>query len=98
VIATYGRAIEEKNLTLFRSVKPNLSADEERRLQEGFRAVSSQEVQLTVRSLDRQGDQASVLVDRRDVITAGGRQQTVESQQRLSFARSSGSWVITDIQ
>ena len=30
---------------LFRSIKPNMSADEERRLQEGFRAVTSQRVE-----------------------------------------------------
>ena len=98
VVATYGRAIENKDLTLFRSVKPNLSADEERRLQDGFRAVSSQEVNLTVTSLDREGDRASVIVGRRDVITVGSRQQTIESQQRLSLVRADGGWVITEIR
>jgi hypothetical protein len=98
VIATYGRAIENKDLTLFRSVKPNLSADEERRLQDGFRAVSSQEVNLTITSLDRQSDRATVVVGRRDVITVGGRERTVESQQRLSLVRAEGGWVITDIR
>ena len=98
VVATYGRAIERKDLTLFRSVKPNLSADEERRLAEGFRAVSSQEVTLTITSLDRQGDRATLDVRRQDVVTVGGRQQRVESQQRLSLARSGGGWVITDIR
>ena len=79
-MATYGRAIETKDLALFRSVKPNMSANEERRLQQGFRAVTSQRVNLTIASIDRRGETASVVVQRRDVIEVAGRTQTAESQ------------------
>ncbi len=96
--ATYARAIETKDLGLFRSIKPNLSREEERRLQEGFRAVTSQRVNLTVVSIDRRGDQATVVVRRRDTIQAGGRQQTSESTQTMAVARSNGNWVIVDIR
>ena len=41
VVATYGRAIETKDLGLFRSVKPNLSRTRSGALQEGFRAVDA---------------------------------------------------------
>ena len=98
LIGNYGRAIEHKDLALFRSIKPNLSAAEERRLQEGFRAVSSQRVSLTVNSIDRKGDRAVVSVRRRDTIDIGGRQQTAESQQTLTVARDNGGWVIVDIR
>ena len=98
LIASYGRAIESKDLALFRSIKPNLSSQEERRLREGFRDVASQRVALTVVSISRHGDEASVGVRRRDTIQAGGRQQTVESHQTLRVSRASGSWVITDIR
>jgi serine/threonine protein kinase len=98
LIGNYGRAIEHKDLALFRSIKPNLSAAEERRLQEGFRAVSSQRVSLTVNSIDRKGDRAVVSVRRRDTIDIGGRQQTSESQQTLTVARDNGGWVIVDIR
>ncbi len=98
IVATYGRAIENKDIALFRSVKPNLSGDEERRLLEGFRAVTSQQVNLTVTSVKQQGDGASVAVRRRDVIVAGGRERTVESTQTLSLARGNGGWVITEIR
>jgi serine/threonine protein kinase len=98
VTATYARAIEEKDLALFRSVKPNLSREEERRLQEGFRAVTSQRVNLTVLSLDRHGDEASVVVRRKDTIEAGGRQQTTESQQTMTLARTGGRWTIVQIR
>jgi hypothetical protein len=98
VVATYGRAIENKDLTLFRSIKPNLSREEERRLQEGFRAVSSQQVNLTVLAIDRRGPEATVTVRRRDTIQIGGRQQNAESQQTMRLARSTGAWVILEIR
>jgi hypothetical protein len=98
VVSSYGRAIETKDLALFRSIKPNLSAAEERRLQEGFRAVASQRVNLTVTSIERRGDRAVVSVMRRDTIDVGGRQQTSQSLQTLTLARDNGNWVIVDIR
>jgi serine/threonine protein kinase len=98
VIATYGRAIEGKDIKLFRTIKPNLTAQEERRLQEGFRAVSSQRVSLSVISLERKGDQASAVVRRRDEIEAGGRRQTTDGRQVLTLSRSGSTWIITEIR
>jgi len=97
-VATYGRAIESKDVALFRSIKPNMSSDEERRLQQGFRAVTSQRVFLTVASIERRGDTASVVVQRRDVLEIAGRRQTVEAKQTLSFSRAGDGWVIVEIR
>jgi serine/threonine protein kinase len=96
--ATYARAIETKDLALFRSIKPNLSREEERRLQDGFRAVVSQRVSVAVTSIDRRGDEATVLLRRRDVIQVGGREQTAESQQTLRVGRSGSAWIILAIK
>jgi predicted Ser/Thr protein kinase len=98
VIATYARAIETKDVALFRSIKPNLSRQEERRLEEGFQAVTSQRVSMTIVSIDRRGDQASVVIRRRDTIQIGGRQQTPETQQVMRLARSGRDWTIVDIR
>ncbi len=98
VTASYARAIETKDLMLFKSIKPNLSREEERRLQDGFRAVSSQRVALTITSIDRRGDEASVRVKRRDTIEAGGRTQTVDSDQTLQLTRTSTGWVVVAIR
>jgi hypothetical protein len=98
VTSTYARAIETKDLALFRSIKPNLSREEERRLQEGFRAVSSQHVAITIVSIDRRGDEASVRVKRRDTIEAGGRTQTLDSDQILQLTRASAGWVVVAIR
>jgi hypothetical protein len=98
VVATYGRAIENKDLSLFRSVKPNLSSAEERRLEQGFRAVTSQRVTLTIGSIDRRGDAATVVVQRRDVLDINGRRQTVDAKQVLTLNRGRDGWVIVEIR
>jgi hypothetical protein len=97
VVATYARAIETKDLALFRSVKPNLGAEEERRIQQGFRAVASQQVRITILSIDRRGDRATLRLRRQDVIDVGGRRQSPESQQAMTLAKSNGTWTILEI-
>jgi hypothetical protein len=98
LVATYARAIETKDLALFRSIKPNLSAEEQRRLENGFRAVSSQHVALTIVSIDRRRDDAVVAIRRRDTIDAGGRTQTVDSAQTLQLTRTPTGWVLVTIR
>jgi len=97
IVATYARAIETKDLQLFRSVKPNMSAEEQRRIEEGFRAVTSQQVNIVILSLEQRGPEASVRIRRRDTILAGGRQQTSETQQTLTLTRAASGWVIREI-
>ena len=97
VVATYARAIETKDLALFRSVKPNLSSAEQRRIEDGFRAVSSQRVNITILSIDRRDAKASVRLRRSDTIAAGGRQQTTESQQTMTLIQTGSGWVIGEI-
>jgi hypothetical protein len=97
VVATYAHAIETKDVGLFRSVKPNMSPEEQRRIEEGFRAVSSQRVTITILGIDRKGQDASVRLRRRDTIDAGGRQQTSDTQQTMTLTRTGAAWVIREI-
>jgi hypothetical protein len=97
IVATYVRAIEAKDIGLFRSVKPNMTADEQRRIQEGFRAVTSQHVDVTILAVDQRGQEASVRLRRHDVIQAGGRQQTADSQQTMTLTKTAAGWVIREI-
>jgi hypothetical protein len=97
VIATYARAIETKDVSLYRSVKPNLSAAEQRTIEDGFRAVTSQRVAVTIQSIEHRGQEARVRLRRHDVIQAGGRQQTADSQQTLTLTRTQAGWVIREI-
>jgi serine/threonine protein kinase len=98
VIASYARAIEDKDIRLFRSLKPNLSREEQRRLEDGFRAVQKQSVNVTILSIDRRGDDAVVMLRRRDTVQAGGRQQQTESQQTIALRRGGGAWTIVEIK
>ena len=98
VVATYARAIETKDLGLFRSVKPNLSLEEQRRIEDGFRAVTSQRVALTIVSIEPHGQDATVSVRRRDTIQAGGREQTADSVQTMTLAHAASGWLIRDIR
>jgi hypothetical protein len=55
---TYERAIEGKDVALFRSVRPTLSADEERRLRASFAQIDKQEIDMRVEQVTIAGDTA----------------------------------------
>jgi len=96
-IATYVRAIESKDVALFRAIKPNTSTEEQRRIEDGFRAVTSQKVAVRVLGIERRGSDALVRLRRTDTIDAGGRQRSTETEQTMTLTRSSTGWVIRDI-
>jgi hypothetical protein len=68
LLASYERAIETKDLPLFRSVKPNLSAEEEKRLRKAFDSTRTHEVTITVEALDCQESRCMVRLARRDTL------------------------------
>jgi len=94
LIGDYGKAIETKDLTLFKAVKPNLSPAEEQRARAGFAAVKSQTVRITVVSLEVEGQAAIARIMRRDTINGS----LVSSfPQTLRLARAGGNWGIVEI-
>ena len=98
VIATYERAIETKNVELFRSVRPALSSADEARLRESFRQVDSQELTIRVTDLKISGRTAVVRLARTDTIVSSGRRQApLSSQQTLTLNKVGSGWVIADI-
>ena len=94
VISEYGRAIGSQDLALFRSLKPDLTADEEKRLREAFKIIKSQVVGITVESIQMEGDHATVRVTRQDVVN--GRPMK-PAPQTFRLERSGGSWLIQSI-
>ena len=94
VIAEYGRAIGSQDLALFRSLKPDLSADEEKRLREAFKMIKSQVVGISVESVAIDGDRATVRVTRQDVVN--GRPMK-PAAQTFRLARSGANWQIQSI-
>jgi len=97
-LATYERAIEGENIDLFRQVKPNLTADEAKRLQTSFDAMDSHDVELDIQSIAIEGDRATVKLARRDVIVIRGRSQNGNSRsQTFVLAKTAGNWIIIQI-
>ncbi len=98
VLADYERALETKDLALFREVKPNLSASEEKALTEAFRNTDSQQVEMSVNGVVIEGDSATVSVSRRDIIVIRGRSQDGRSRpQSFVLSKAGGKWVIVQI-
>jgi hypothetical protein len=94
VIATYERAIEAKDLQLFRSVKPNLSSDEERRLRKAFESTNSHEVAITVEGVDCQDARCVARLMRRDTLD---RSIVSSFPQILRLNEGPAGWVIEEI-
>jgi hypothetical protein len=96
-IGTYERAIESKDLALFRSVRPDLSADEERRLRASFEQVTRQQIDIRIETITVTGDTATARLARQDTVDMGGRSQTSRSTQTLRLARRNADWIIVEL-
>lgn len=90
----YVRAIETEDIEQFRAVKPNLSADEERKARKAFESLQSHAIVMTIQSVDVQEGQALVRVSRRDTING-----TIVSSFPQSFILTKGKddWSIREI-
>jgi predicted Ser/Thr protein kinase/tetratricopeptide (TPR) repeat protein len=94
VIAEYARAMETRDLALYRTLKPDLSSDDEKRLREVFKAYSPQRVGLTVDSVQIEGDRAVVRATRQDVIDG---RPTKAVTQTFQLVRVGAAWHIQAI-
>jgi hypothetical protein len=94
VLEVYVRAVEAKDMQMFRAVKPNLSEEEEKRARTAFKSIQSQVVKMNVLSLDVKEGKATVKVSRRDTINGS----IVSSfPQTFSLAKETAGWTIQDI-
>jgi hypothetical protein len=94
VLEAYVRAVEAKDVQMFRTVKPNLSEDEERRVRMAFKSIQTQVVKMNVLSLDVKEGRATVKVSRRDTINGS----IVSSfPQTFQLAKEHAGWTIQDI-
>ena len=78
IVSSYGRAIETQDVKLFRSVMPDIDSEATLRLRKSFRTIGSQQVDMTIDSIDIEGDTATVRVSRKDTID--GRQMKLIAQ------------------
>jgi hypothetical protein len=98
VVDTYKRAIETQDVSLFLSVRPGLSANEQAQLRASFQAIYSQQITITIDDIQIDDKIAIARVSRQDVvIVEGERRQTASTQQTFRFAKSASGWIITGI-
>jgi serine/threonine protein kinase len=93
-IADYGRALETQDLDLFRTVKPDLSADQEKQLRESFKSVRYDRVGFEFDSVEVKGSEAVVKVTSQ--YTLNGREQKPQKLQ-IHLTRSGSSWKIVSM-
>ena len=94
VVARLKEAIEQKDLSLYKRLRPGLKPDEERRLRDAFQNVTSQQVDFSVDSISVDGDKATLKVTRSGRVSG----QAVPSvRQVLKLTRTENGWVITEI-
>ena len=72
----------------------NHVTEEEKRLQESFKAIKSQQVAITVDSVQIDGGQATVKVTRQDTING---KSVKPIQQVFRLGQATGSWAIQAI-
>jgi serine/threonine protein kinase len=97
VVRTYERAIETQSVDLYRSVRPGLSAEDEKVLRTSFSQIDSQQVDIVIEELRINGRTATVRLSRRDTFTSRGTRQTNSSRQTLRFEKAAAGWIIIDI-
>jgi len=94
VIGEYKRALENRDLGLFKAIKPNTSPEDEKKLRDSFGAIKSWQVGITIDSVQLDGDQALVRVSRRDTVNG---QNTRPQSQTFTLVKVPGGWTIRDI-
>jgi hypothetical protein len=75
-------------------VKPNLTADEEKRLAASFKAIKSWKVGMQVESMVMDGGRIVVRVQRQDSVNG---RETPKVTQNFTLAQQGGAWKIESI-
>jgi len=78
---------------MYRAVKPNLSADDEKRLRAIFKQYKTYKVNITISSIQVAGVEAKVRVSRQDTIDGN----TFPLTQLLTMAKGPEGWTIREI-
>jgi predicted Ser/Thr protein kinase/tetratricopeptide (TPR) repeat protein len=91
VIEEYARAMQTRDIAAYRTLKPDLSADDEKRLREAFKNSRTESVGITVDSVEIDGDRATVRATRQDVIDGHTTRAVV---QTFRLVRVGSAWQI----
>ena len=96
VIRTFEQAIETKDIGLYRSVRPGLSAASEAVVRSSFKQVDSQQIDIRIESIRIDGRTATAQLARRDTLVTAGRSQVQNSTQTMRFQKTDAGWIIAE--
>ena len=96
VIRTFEQAIETKDIGLYRSVRPGLSAASEAVVRSSFKQVDSQQIDIRIESIRIDGRTATAQLARRDTLVTAGRSQIQNSTQTMRFQKTDAGWIIAE--
>jgi serine/threonine protein kinase len=96
VIRTFEQAIENKDIALYRSIRPGLTRAAEAVLTNSFNQIDSQEIDVRIENLRIEGRTASARLVRRDTLVTAGRRQIQNSTQTLRFEKTEKGWIIAE--
>lgn len=94
VIADYERAIEGKDLGLYRRIWPTLSRAEEKKLQAAFQMVQDHDVRIRVDSVKVEGGRATVKLARNDTMKG---KPVGAVTQTVNLVKQGEAWTISTI-
>ncbi len=94
VIYDYERAIESKDLALYRRLWPSLSGAQEKSLKSAFEATQQQDVRITLGAVDLKGEKATVRLTRNDVING---KPVASIKQTVNLVKQGEVWTIRSI-
>jgi hypothetical protein len=94
VLADYGRALETRDLGLFKSVMPGLTREKERQVRESFRDMGRLRVSLVVQAVEIMGARATARVSRRDTLDGKAQLPVLAT---FTLAQKGGVWAIESI-
>jgi len=94
VIADYERAIENKDIGLYKRIWPTLSSAQEKALMSAFNNKSRQDVQIKLLGVDIGGREATVRLQRSDVVDG---KPIKPFNQTVTLVRQGDAWAIKSI-
>jgi tetratricopeptide (TPR) repeat protein len=91
LVADYKRVFENKDIGLYRTIRPSLPPAEQKGIEESFRNIKSHEVSINIVSIQVDGREAVVRLNRQDKIDGKAFDAV---QQTLALTKTSAGWTI----
>jgi serine/threonine-protein kinase len=97
LLASYQRAIESKDMALYKRIQPTLTGAEEHQLTTSFQMIDAHQVEFSNLKMDIRGETATLSLTRRDTFVVKGKaQKPVTNSQTMVLAKGPQGWTIRE--